>query len=93
MASLEKGPSPQLVIPHRPWKIWLDEVFLHVLIDQKIAGSKVFESLFYKNKPALLLKFLQEETTWKEDLRLMWSVPTLPFVRAALKTINRSKIK
>ena len=93
VAALEKGPSPQLVIPHRPWKIWLDEVFLHVLIDQRIAGSKVFESLFYNNKPALLLKFLQEETTWKEDLRLMWSVPTLPFVRAALKTINRSKIK
>ena len=92
VAALEKGPSSQLIIPHRPWKIWLDEVFLHVLIDQKIAGSKVFECLFYKNKPALLLKFLQEETTWKEDLRLMWSVPTFPFVRAALKTIYRSKI-
>jgi hypothetical protein len=24
---------------------------------------------------------------------LMWSVPTLPFVKAALKTIYRSKIK
>jgi len=93
VAALEKGPSAQLVIPFRPWKIWLDEVFLHVLIDQKIAGSKVFECLFYKNKPALLLKFLKEETSWKEDLRLMWSVPTFPFVRAALKTIYRSKIK
>jgi lycopene beta-cyclase len=90
--ALERGSSSQPVIPFRPWKIWLDEVFLHVLIDQKIAGSKVFECLFYKNKPALLLKFLQEETTWKEDLRLMWSVPTFPFVRAALKTIYRSKI-
>jgi lycopene beta-cyclase len=93
VATLEKGPSAQLVIPFKPWKIWLDEVFLQVLIDQKIAGSKVFESLFYNNKPALLLKFLQEETSWKEDLRLMWSVPTFPFVRAALKTIYRSKIK
>jgi len=92
VASLENGPSAQLVIPVRPWKIWLDEVFLQVLIDQKIAGSKVFESLFYNNKPALLLKFLQEETTAREDLRLMWSVPTIPFVRAALKTIYRSII-
>jgi lycopene beta-cyclase len=92
VASLENGPSAQLVIPVRPWKIWLDEVFLQVLIDQKIAGSKVFESLFYNNKPALLLKFLQEETTAREDLRLMWSVPTFPFVRAALKTIYRSII-
>jgi lycopene beta-cyclase len=93
VSALEKGPSSQLVIPVRPWKIWLDEVFLQVLIDQKIAGSKVFESLFYNNKPALLLKFLQEETSWKEDLRLMWSVPTFPFLRAALKTIYRSIIK
>jgi lycopene beta-cyclase len=93
VAALEKGPSTTVVIPYRPWKIWLDEVFLRVLIDQKIAGSKVFESLFHNNPPALLLKFLQEETTWKEDLRLMWSVPTFPFVKAALKTIYRSKIK
>lgn len=92
VAALEKGPSDSLVIPVNPWKIWLDEVFLQVLIDQKIAGSKVFESLFHNNKPSLLLKFLQEETSWKEDLRLMWSVPTFPFIRAALKTIYRSKI-
>ena len=92
VAGLEKGPSSSLVIPVNPWKIWMDEVFLQVLIDQKIAGSKVFESLFYNNKPALLLKFLQEETSWKEDLRLMWSVPTFPFIRAALKTIYRSII-
>ena len=92
VAGLAKGPSSSLVIPVKPWKIWLDEVFLPVLIDQKIAGSKVFETLFYNNKPALLLKFLQEETSWKEDLRLMWSVPTFPFVRAALKTIYRSII-
>jgi lycopene beta-cyclase len=92
VSALEKGPSSQLIIPHRPWKIWLDEVFLQVLIDQKIAGSKVFECLFYKNKPAILLKFLQEETTLKEDLRLMWSVPAFPFISAALKTIYRSKI-
>jgi lycopene beta-cyclase len=92
VAGLANGPSSSLVIPVKPWKIWLDEVFLQVLIDQKIAGSKVFETLFYNNKPALLLKFLQEETSWKEDLRLMWSVPTFPFVRAALKTIYRSII-
>ena len=92
VSTLEKGPSASLVIPVNPWKIWLDEVFLQVLIDQKIAGSKVFETLFHNNKPALLLKFLQEETTVREDLRLMWSVPTFPFVRAALKTIYRSII-
>ncbi len=93
VSALEKGPSTSLVIPVNPWKILLYEVFLQVLIDQKKAGSKVFEILFYNNKPALLLKFLQEETDWKEDLRLMWSVPTFPFVRAAVKTIYRSIIK
>jgi lycopene beta-cyclase len=63
----------------------MDRVFLQVLIDQKIKGNRVFESLFQKNKPQLILRFLEEQTTMREDLKLMTSVPTLPFVQAALK--------
>jgi lycopene beta-cyclase len=69
----------------KPFKKWMDRVFLQVLIDQKIKGNRVFESLFQKNKPQLILRFLEEQTTMREDLKLMTSVPTLPFVQAALK--------
>jgi lycopene beta-cyclase len=69
----------------KPFKKWMDRVFLQVLIDQKIKGNRVFESLFQKNKPQLILKFLEEQTTIWEDLKLMTSVPTLPFMQAAFK--------
>jgi lycopene beta-cyclase len=63
----------------------MDRVFLQVLVDQKIKGHKVFESLFQKNRPQLILRFLEEQTTIWEDLKLMTSVPTLPFMQAAFK--------
>ena len=45
----------------------------------------MFESLFQKNRPQLILRFLEEQTTMWEDLKLMTSVPTLPFMQAAIK--------
>jgi lycopene beta-cyclase len=69
----------------KPFKKWMDRVFLQVLIDQKIKGNRVFESLFQKNKPQLILRFLEEQTTIWEDLKLMTTVPTLPFMQAAFK--------
>lgn len=69
----------------KPFKKWMDRVFLRVLVDQKIKGNKVFESLFQKNRPQLILRFLEEQTTIWEDLKLMTSVPTLPFMQAAFK--------
>jgi lycopene beta-cyclase len=56
-----------------------------VLVDQQIKGSRVFESLFQKNKPQLILRFLEEQTSIWEDLSLMTSVPTIPFMQAAFK--------
>jgi len=46
----------------------------------------VFTALFSKNPAALVLKFLDEETSPAEDLRIMKSVPLPAFSRAALET-------
>lgn len=73
-----------LIIPQNRFKNWLDKVLLQVLIDQNIAGNEVFEALFRKNHPQKMLRFLDEKTTWKEDLGIMTTVPTLPFVRAVI---------
>ena len=67
----------------------MDRVFLQVLVDQHIKGSRVFESLFQKNKPQLILRFLEEQTSIWEDLSLMTSVPTIPFMRAAFKIATK----
>jgi hypothetical protein len=31
-----------------------------------------------------MLRFLAEKTSWKEDLGLMTTVPTMPFLRAVI---------
>ena len=83
--NLETKNHKAFVLKEFRFKKWLDNVFLQVLIDQKIAGSKVFESLFFKNSPQKMLRFLEEKTSLREDLSLMLTVPTYPFLSAAIK--------
>lgn len=83
--NLQIGSFGSVVNASKPFKKWMDRVFLRVLVDQKIKGSRVFESLFQKNKPQLILRFLEEQTTIWEDLQLMTRVPTIPFMQAAFK--------
>jgi lycopene beta-cyclase len=85
VANLEAKNFKALVLKELQFKKWLDKVFLQVFIDQKIAGSKVFESLFFKNSPQKMLRFLEEKTSLREDISLMLTVPTYPFLSAAIK--------
>lgn len=88
---LEKENSQAYVLPQNAFKTWLDNVFIQVLLEQSIAGSEVFESLFQKNTGSKMLRFLDEKTSFWEDLSLMTTVPSLPFIRAVYHLINRSK--
>lgn len=91
--NLEIGQFNAFVKPQNAFKSWMDNIFLQVLIDQNIAGGSVFESLFRNNSPEKILRFLGEETTWAEDLKLMTTVPTIPFVRAVFSLlINKNQL-
>jgi lycopene beta-cyclase len=57
-----------------------DKVLINVIASQKSEGLAVFNAL-YKNDLKLLFKFLDEETTIWEDLKIMRSVPTWPFIK------------
>jgi lycopene beta-cyclase len=93
VANLETKNHKAFVLKELRFKKWLDNVFLQVLIDQKIAGSKVFEALFFKNSPQKMLRFLDEKTSLREDLSLMLTVPTYPFLSAAIKLFfNKNKL-
>ncbi|MHA8088455.1 lycopene cyclase family protein [Aquirufa sp. Wall-65K1] len=88
---LEKANSSRLVLPNNPFKTWLDKIFIQVLLEQSVAGSEVFEALFQKNKGSKMLRFLDEKTSFWEDISLMATVPTLPFIRAVYHLISHSK--
>ena len=68
---------------HKTDKFWFyDLLFLDVLFKRNDLGSTVFSSLFKKGNPTLIFKFLDEETTFWEDLQVIWKCPKGLFVRA-----------
>lgn len=70
-----------------------DRVLLEVIATKKMEGSKIFETIFKKNKPQLVLKFLDNETNILEDIKIMSSVPTKIFLPIAFKQFIKSFLK
>lgn len=64
-----------------------DAVLLEILAQNKMQGSEIFASIFKKNPPQLVLKFLDNETNWWEDLKIMNSVPMKIFLPVAIKKL------
>lgn len=64
-----------------------DSVLLQVLQRRKMPADKVFASIFRRNPMALVLRFLDNESTLPEDFQIMRSVPTRIFLPAALKEL------
>ena len=78
-------PLNELSFKNRFW--FYDLLFLDVLSQHNEKGHSIFESLFKKCPPQLILKFLDEDTTLLEDLRFISSCPTKLFVKALLGRI------
>lgn len=64
-----------------------DSVLLKVLNDGSVSGKKVFTDLFKKNTTDKVFKFLDNETSVAEELKIISSLPTLPFLKAGIKQI------
>lgn len=79
--SLENG--RKLQSGNRKWKKYLDSVLLDVLEKKSHAANDVFTALFSRNKTTQVLKFLDEETSFREDLQIMKTVPLVPFAKSA----------
>lgn len=64
-----------------------DMLFLDVLASKNEQGGELFTRLFDKTDIRVLLKFLDEDTNFKEDLSIMSAVPPLTFSKALLKRL------
>jgi lycopene beta-cyclase len=62
-----------------------DSVLLHILYNNKLPGKDVFTDLFKKNKPQAVLRFLDNESSFGDELRIISSLPAWPFLKAAWK--------
>ncbi|AWX44746.1 Lycopene beta-cyclase [Flagellimonas maritima] len=73
---------------HKKDKFWFyDLLLLDILYRTNHLGQSIFESLFKKRKPQLIFKFLDNETSFWEDLLIMSAPKPLPFVKALFKRL------
>jgi lycopene beta-cyclase len=65
-----------------------DGVLLNVLNDGAVTGRKIFTDLFKKNPVQKVLKFLDNETSFAEELAIISTLPTMPFLKSGIKQIS-----
>jgi len=64
-----------------------DKIFLKVLHDENGKGEWIFEQFYAKNSVEAMFKFLDEESTLIEELKIMKSLFSLAFIKAFFKTL------
>lgn len=85
---LENSNSPRMSYFHKNNKFWIyDLLLLDILYRHNELGSSIFSSLFKKGNPAVIFKFLDEETNLIEDLKVILKCPKAPFVKALFRVI------
>lgn len=85
--ALLKGTTPQAY--KRQWRYeWYDKTLLEVLQHTNYGGAKLFTHLFKMHTPQRLFKFLNEESTFTDELKIMWSMPFKVFIPAAMRAIK-----
>lgn len=78
--------SSSLQLPQTSRKfLFYDRVLLNVLSTNKVPGAAVFTRLFARNPATRIFRFLDNESSLPEDLKLISSLPTLPFAKAAFE--------
>jgi len=65
--------------------LWYDKILLGVLKDTNHLGPKVFHEMYAKNSIQQIFKFLDGETSLAEDLKIIGSLPKLPFIKSLLR--------
>ena len=75
---------------HKKTKFWWYDLLLLDILDQKNeTGAAIFSALFHNGNAPLILKFLDEKTSFWEDLQVIWKCPKGLFINALLRRLFR----
>jgi lycopene beta-cyclase len=86
--SLIKKNNPFISLPGGAARFrFYDSVLLRILKNRRLGGDKIFTRLFEKNKTRQVLRFLDNESNYADELRIISSLPTWPFLKAAIKEL------
>ena len=81
---LNQKPSKNLFISK--YKFY-DKVFLKVLSDSNEKGEWIFSQFYTKNSIQTMFSFLDEESSFTKDLKIMMSLFSWSFIKAFFKTL------
>lgn len=83
---LMRGKHPSLKTGSRRFSFY-DSVLLNILYKNTLPGKLIFTRLFQKNQTSKVLRFLDNETSVADELKIISTLPTWPFTKAALQQI------
>jgi lycopene beta-cyclase len=83
---LSNGKNPACKSMKRKYHFY-DSVLLNILHHKTLPGKIIFTKMFKKNKPQQVLRFLDNESSLRDELKIISSLPTMSFLKAALKQI------
>ncbi|WP_026753186.1 lycopene cyclase family protein [Sediminibacter sp. Hel_I_10] len=86
LENIKVGQVPSHALSASKYKLY-DKIFLKVLQDDNDRGEWIFQQFYDKNKVQTMFRFLDEESTFLEELKIMWSLFSWQFIKAFFKTL------
>ncbi len=83
---LKNGQAFTTLKPHGRHQFY-DTLLLDILAGKNHLGRSIFEAMFKKRSPQLILAFLEERTTIWQELAIIWACPKNPFLSALFKRL------
>lgn len=80
--ALIKNLSPHINVNEKKYNFY-DSILLKILIEKKLPGALIFTQLFEHNEMNEVFKFLDNETSIPEDIKLISTLPKGKFLSAA----------
>ena len=80
------NPLHHLPVPARRFRLY-DSTLLNILSQKKLPGDFIFTELFKKNNFTDILKFLDNETSFFHEMKIITVLPKGVFMKAALQEL------
>lgn len=84
--NLKQNKKPSQDLYNRKYQFY-DTIFLQVLKDENDKGEWIFERFYSKNSINTMFRFLDEDSSFTEELKIMNSLFSFSFIKAFFKTL------
>ncbi len=88
--SLSSGSNPNQALTFRDKMFqWYDRTLVEVILSKSMAGKDIFAKMFNKLQIERILRFLGNESSLLDDLKIITSLPLKPFLIAGIKRLKK----